>query len=52
MKFALILVFLCSGAFASEVSTDCSAMNSSRETKVKETVTKKGKAIASQIIAQ
>lgn len=52
MKFALIIIMLCSSAFAAEVSTDCPAMNSSRERNPKEIVTKKGKTSSSQVVSQ
>ncbi len=52
MKFALILILLCSSAFAVEVSTDCPAMNSSREKILKDSVTKKGKTLSSRVVSQ
>ncbi len=52
MKFVLIIILLCSSVFAAEVSTDCPAMNSSREKNPKEFVTKKGKTSGSQVVSQ
>lgn len=52
MKFAIILLILCSTAFAGEVSTDCQAMNGSREKIVKDSTSKKSKTTASQVASQ
>ncbi len=41
MKFLMIFTFLVSSAFASEVATDCPAMNNSREKIVKDVTAKK-----------
>lgn len=52
MNLAIILTFLCASAFAAEVSTDCPAMNGSREKIVKESVSKKGKIRGSRVVSQ
>lgn len=51
MKFLMIFVLLLSSAFASEVATDCPAMNGSREKIVKDVGVKK-RASGSRVIAQ
>jgi hypothetical protein len=51
MKFVLILTLFCSSVFAAEVSTDCPAMNGTREKIVKDSGSRKVKT-SSQGIAQ
>lgn len=51
MKFILILALLASSAFAAEVSTDCPAMNGSREKIVKDVSAKKVRS-GSQVVSQ
>ncbi len=51
MKLAFIFILICSTAFAAEVSTDCPAMNSSREKILKDSGSKKSKT-SSQVVSQ
>ncbi len=51
MKFLMIFALLVSSAFANEVTTDCPAMNHSREKNLKDTSAKK-RVVTTRVTAQ